>query len=244
MYSILPTDREDLQGVDYSIIEKYTPDWEKLSEISRSIILVLDCFTGRFVFVSENGLSHFDVNVQELIEKGHAPILELLHPEDVKYGLAIRKKIYDHIRSLPSREQKQLKLFHEMRFKNLNGQYVRVIEQEQIISFDASGKAWLILSIIDADAGHQDEITRSHIYNCVTGEHIYPDLSDLLEEPLTKKEVEILFLMKMGLLAKEMAFKLNISVNTVNTHRQNILRKLDANNAMEAVNRAFNLGVI
>ncbi|MCD8043014.1 MAG: LuxR C-terminal-related transcriptional regulator [Tannerellaceae bacterium] len=50
--------------------------------------------------------------------------------------------------------------------------------------------------------------------------------------------------MKMGLLAKEMAFKLNISVNTVNTHRQNILRKLDANNAMEAVNRAFNLGVI
>jgi len=244
IYSILPTNGQGDQGTDYSVIEKYRSDWQKLADISRSSILVLDCLTGKFVFVSENGLSHFGVKAQELIENGHVPILPLLHPEDVKFGLLIRRKIYDSIRELPYEQQKQLKLFHKMRFRNLQGEYIRVTEQEQVIASDSNGKAWLILSMIDADAGAQEEVTRSHIYNFITGEHMYPDLSDLLEDALTAKEIEILLLMKTGLLAKEIAFRLYISVNTVNTHRQNILRKLDANNAMEAVNRAFSLGVI
>lgn len=77
----------------------------------------------------------------------------------------------------------------------------------------------MMLSVVDADAGHKNEITWSHIYNFVTGKHIYPDLSDTLEEPLTLRELEILSYMKQGLLSKEIANNMNISINTVNTHR-------------------------
>ncbi|MCY6353475.1 response regulator transcription factor [Bacteroides fragilis] len=64
-----------------------------------------------------------------------------------------------------------------------------------------------------------------------------------MDEPLTNRELEVLRLMKQGLLSKEIANTLKVSINTVNTHRQNILQKLKANNSIEAVNFAQRLGL-
>ena len=55
---------------------------------------------------------------------------------------------------------------------------------------------------------------------------------------LSSREKEILLLIKKGLLRKEIADTLHISIHTVNTHRQNILQKLSVNNSMEAVQTA------
>ena len=49
--------------------------------------------------------------------------------------------------------------------------------------------------------------------------------------------------MKQGLLSKEIANTLKVSINTINRHRQNILQKLKANNSIEAVNLAQRLGL-
>lgn len=109
---------------------------------------------------------------------------------------------------------------------------------------DKSGNIWLMLSVIDVDASHESEITKSHLYNFETGEQIFIDLSDTLEESLTNRELSVLQLMKQGLLSKEIANSLNVSINTINTHRQNILLKLKANNSIEAVNIAQRLGLL
>tara|TARA_R110000850_G_scaffold140476_2_gene261904 strand:- start:1039 stop:1488 length:450 start_codon:yes stop_codon:yes gene_type:complete len=52
---------------------------------------------------------------------------------------------------------------------------------------------------------------------------------------LTKKEKEIVKLILDGKESKEIAENLNISVNTVGTHRKNILKKLNARNVGEMV---------
>ena len=136
------------------------------------------------------------------------------------------------------------KAIHEMRVRNLRGEYIRIIEQEQVIETDKSGNIWLMLSVIDVDASHESEIVKSHLYNFKTGEQIFIDLSDTLNEPLTNRELEVLRLMKQGSLSKEIANTLKVSINTVNTHRRNILRKLKANNSIEAVNFAQRLGLL
>lgn len=118
------------------------------------------------------------------------------------------------------------------------------IEQEHVIELDKSGNIWLMLSVIDIDASHESETTKSHLFNFETGEQIFIDLSDTLEEPLTNRELEVLRLMKQGLLSKEIAESLKVSINTVNSHRQNILQKLKANNSIEAVNLALRLGLL
>jgi DNA-binding CsgD family transcriptional regulator len=52
---------------------------------------------------------------------------------------------------------------------------------------------------------------------------------------LTKKEKEVVELMLEGMESKDIGEKLNISINTVGTHRKNILRKLGAKNVAEMV---------
>ena len=37
------------------------------------------------------------------------------------------------------------KMVHEMRVKNVRGEYIRIIEQEQVIELDKSGDIWLML---------------------------------------------------------------------------------------------------
>ena len=114
--------------------------------------------------------------------------------------------------------------------RNIRDEYVRIIEQEQVIEIDSYGNIRLMMSVIDIDASHVSGITQSHLYNFKTGEQIFINIYDTLEKPLTSREINVLKLMKQGLLSKEIAFTLHVSINTVNTHRQNILQKLKANN--------------
>ena len=242
--NILPISGDFIDEVDYSVIEQKKADWLKLSELAHSIVLVFDCHTKKFVFVSDNIPQSYGIDSKRLFINGHEPVLEIIHPGDIHYGLLIRKKIYSLLSNLSAEEKMKHKMVHEMRVKNVRGEYIRIIEQEQAIELDNSGNIWLMLSVIDIDASHESETTKSHLYNFETGEQIFIDLSDTLEEPLTNRELNVLQLMKQGLLSKEIANSLNVSINTINTHRQNILLKLKANNSIEAVNIAQRLGLL
>ncbi|MCG6186680.1 LuxR C-terminal-related transcriptional regulator [Maribellus maritimus] len=54
---------------------------------------------------------------------------------------------------------------------------------------------------------------------------------------LTRRENEVLQLLKAGFTKKEMAAKLNISYNTVDTHVKNIYKKLNVNSNIRAANK-------
>ena len=48
----------------------------------------------------------------------------------------------------------------------------------------------------------------------------------------------------LGFMGKEIAHKLQISIHTVNIHRQNLLHKLEAQNSIEAINKGIGLGIL
>lgn len=64
------------------------------------------------------------------------------------------------------------------------------------------------------------------------------------KSPLTATEKEILKAMSLGKTTKEIAAERYSSVYTVMTHRKNIFRKLDVNNAQEAVRYAVQAGIV
>jgi RNA polymerase sigma factor (sigma-70 family) len=63
--------------------------------------------------------------------------------------------------------------------------------------------------------------------------------SELPVEALSKRETEILQLLSKGLLYKEIADQLSISVSTVRQHIHKIYEKLHVQNRTEAINKAF-----
>ena len=86
------------------------------------------------------------------------------------------------------------------------------------------------------------------------GEYFGKDISKLIrdikvskknaKEPFTDRENEIIALCSQGLTAKEIAEKMHINVATVNTHKNNIFKKLGINNSVELVIYAIKAGII
>jgi len=64
------------------------------------------------------------------------------------------------------------------------------------------------------------------------------------KEPFTSRENEIIAYCSEGLTAKEIAEKMHINVATVNTHKNNIFKKLGINNSVELVRYALKAGII
>ena len=62
--------------------------------------------------------------------------------------------------------------------------------------------------------------------------------------PLTAREQEIITLIAQGLMSKEIAAKLHISVATVETHRTNLMTKLGVRNVAGLVSYAFRKGLV
>lgn len=62
--------------------------------------------------------------------------------------------------------------------------------------------------------------------------------------PLTAREIEIVRLVAKGLIAKEIASELNLSVHTVYTHRKKIMKKLAIGSSSELVLYAVNQGIL
>lgn len=121
-------------------------------------------------------------------------------------------------------------------------------EEEYILkSFDAGASGYL-----PKDADEEEVI--SAIRTISEGDIYYtPEVSQILAQSvikknkkelgenkeLTEREIEVLQLVVDGLSNKEIADKLFISVRTVDTHRRNLMEKLEAKNTAELVRKAF-----
>ncbi len=64
------------------------------------------------------------------------------------------------------------------------------------------------------------------------------------EVQLTKRELEVLIDISDGLKSQEIAEKLFISERTVEAHRGNIMKKLEAKNMAELIKKAMNIGLL
>jgi Response regulator containing a CheY-like receiver domain and an HTH DNA-binding domain len=58
------------------------------------------------------------------------------------------------------------------------------------------------------------------------------------------REREVLHLLIDGLTAKEIAKKLYVSAHTVETHKRNMIAKLQVQNTMQLVVKAIKMGVV
>lgn len=240
---ILESQLFDENDLDYSVLDNHIMYLDWISQVSNSVIMIFDLFKKNHVYISKNFSKILGLDY----EKAHEDINYLnyrVHPDDLidlyyagiyflKYGM-----------SLSVDQKKEGKLVNEYRIKNGEGIYIRIIEQQICLELDKNGNIWLALGIIDLSPDQsENQPFRSRLINLRSGEiYMFPPMGK--ENNLTMREKEILKLIAEGLLSKEIADKLNISVNTVNTYRQKILEKLQVDNSIEAVNYARQLGII
>lgn len=232
------------EDLDYSLFNKQKPFLEKLATVNNSGITVFDLYKKEHIFVSYNFSDIFGYDLNKINEQATDYFNSRVHPDDflslTKNGILIIKSLY----TIPIKERINYKFVNEYRIIGNTGDYIRVIEQHQALEVDRRGNIWLALGIIDISPDQTIfNGVKSQIINFKSGE-FYSVNFKISDKTLSKREIEVLGLIKSGLLSKEISEKLSISVHTVNTHRQRILGKLGANNSLEATAFAEKLGLI
>jgi LuxR family maltose regulon positive regulatory protein len=100
----------------------------------------------------------------------------------------------------------------------------------------------------DAATGAQEKISRVGDASASLGQALVePEVrlvKNLLVEPLSLRELEVLQLIALGRTNQEIARQLIISPGTVKAHTASIYRKLDVVNRTEAAARARQLGIL
>jgi len=242
-YKLLKSQKFVEKDLDYSILQQHIPYLEKISELSNCVVMIFDLFKCEHVFVSKNISMVLELDMKKSLGEP-SYINERIHPDDF-YELHEAGLYFLHFGfSLPVEKRKDGKLVNEYRILNEKNEYLRVIEQQICLENDIHGNTWLALGIIDISPDQSIEAPfQSRLINVKSGDFfVFPPYNK--EAMLTAREKEILQLIAKGLISKQIADKLFISVNTVNTDRQKILEKLNADNSFKAIKYASKLGII
>ena len=126
-----------------------------------------------------------------------------------------------------------------------NEEYVKLALQVGAAGYllkgaDASELELAIRSVARGEAYLSPGVSKQLVQQCLQGEKGKPGLLD----PLTSRQREILQLVAEGLSTKEIAHKLNLSTKTVETHRTQLMERLDIHNVSGLVRYAIRIGLI
>ena len=160
--------------------------------------------------------------------------------EDLAHRHAHELVFLYEIQSLLQQERRNYYLSDYLRIRDAQGEWRWVEHRMFPLASLSDGSYWLCMCVYTMcrDTARIPKIvnTRTGVVRILTNE----DYTCLL----SSREREVLQLMDDGLLSKEIAERLSISVNTVNRHRQNILQKLQVDNAIEACKTGRIMGLL
>ncbi len=203
------------------IAQQYLPYIKILEQAGSFAVFLSDRF-GHYYYVTEYIEASQEIDIEKLV-----------HPDDWEVVRRIDKKVWEFLNTLPEEEKLTYKYIYELRVLE-RGKYVRMIYQMRILAFKEDN--FLAMGIIDiAPEQSANTSVRFQIKNCLTDEIVPFAIESAADTLLTPREREVLALAKEGMFSKEISKKLNISIHTVNRHRQNILEKLQVDNMIEAV---------
>ncbi len=232
-------------GWDYSRYVQESQMHHSFSELSSTLIFLLDFATQSYPVMGANTLQVMGHQREAFTEGGLEFMLSNYKDFDI-----LNKKIFpDQVKLMEDYKSENISSFRfskSYRFQNHQGRYNTILQRNSLLSVKNNplpiaifGCAWDITNLTEkGKVIHQIEK-----YDTETGQWIlllskeyYPDIDQ--NQLLSKREIEILKWSVEGCSSKQIAEKLYITFNTVNTHRRNMLRKTNCRNSMELLRYA------
>jgi len=176
---------------------------------------------GRWLQVNQALCELIGYSREELLDMSFQ---DITHPDDLELDL-------DNVRRLYAGEIASYQM--EKRYRHRNGSTVWVLLTGAVVRNAQGTPVYAIGQMQDiTDVKHREQ-QRSELH-----------ARHPLSRPLSNREREILALTADGLTSEQIAARLAIAAETVQTHVRRAMRKLDASSRTQAVATAIKLGLI
>ncbi len=200
------------------------------SDLGPSFYFVYHHQESRYLFVEERIEQVLLCKPGNMIMKGDGFFLSRMYPDDVPHYREAQKRWQAFFLQLPEHERTYYTSSLDFRVRKNDGQYIRLLRQMIYLICDEDGEPLYSLEKCTNISHWQKgrEVTLSIIGPNTKNNLIFrPACRPKTENKtfFTSSELKVLELLSQGKTSKETAEILNLSFNTVNTHRRNMRRK-------------------
>lgn len=236
--------RDIFESYDNPSLEKHI---EKIIELddylphSSTFFCITNTQELGFEYVSKNMFTCLGIEPSKFKNEAMRYFWSRIHPEDVEQWLhALNALMEFTLGEIPEEARYRMSYTWNYRFKNGHDKYVNIIQNTTPLEFDSSKKPIIGLAHYTVLEGKLKlNVTATAKYLNDQNEYetkYFNNFSQkLLSNQISNRERDIIRLLVLDKSSKEIAEKLNISSNTVDTHRRNILKKLNISSTGELV---------
>ncbi len=244
------------EDLDLGRLDYHLPLLERLDAVEDSSVVLYDLYQRKYLFLTSSFKFLLGYDRGEALGQGPEYFYRRMPEEDLETVLDTVTRTLRFLYGLPAAERKDYKLGFDFRIRRADGRLVRLLQQVVVLEQDSRGNIWLVLAVNDLLEGPAEEPPRRSLRNLRNDKSYLfapgqkgcgADAGDRPEAgrpELSRREIEVLGLVAVGMASREIAGQLYISTATVNNHRQRILEKTGARNSTEAVRYAARLGIL
>jgi DNA-binding NarL/FixJ family response regulator len=208
------------------------------------VYYIRDIVNGRYLVMTDQIYNLVGYKAQEFLDNGSEKMESLIYPEYLKI---LKEKIHPYtasfLSSIVAEECSSYIFTTNYHCKTAFEGTAVALDHSIYMASEINGELLYALgcildvSRINTDKSIVHSVNRSTLKGIIPIEckYYYP-YNELCI--LSKRELEVLFLIADGLSRKQIAPKLNISENTIDVHIQNIMRKTNTKNAAQMVAQA------
>lgn len=203
----------------------------EIPEQIHSYFFIFDCFHNTILFTNTAFETVTNYNANDFTLDF---LLKIIHPEDLNYFFECEESYLEFTNNLSFNEHFKYTHCYSYRIKTNSGDYIRVFQECQALEVNNSGH--LTKTLVNhkkIDYSETPPIRDFKIYD--KSQNSYIDVENRFN--LTKRELEILNLIKNGMNSQQISDTLNISKNTILTHRKNILNKSNSSSFIELIKK-------
>jgi len=208
---------------------------------SSTFFCITDTQDLSFHYISKNMFACLGIEASEFKRKGMRFFWSRIHPDDIDCWLKGLNELMDFtLNEIPAEERMRMNYTWNYRFRIGNDEYVNIIQNTTPLELDVSNKPIIGLAHYTVLNNEMKlPVTASakilNEHNQYETKYFNNFSQKLLSDGISNRERDIVRLLVLNYTSKEIGDNLNISSNTVDTHRRNILKKLKISSTGELV---------
>lgn len=216
------------------------PRFQRFQVFAHQGIRILDNTTHEYLYVNEATEHIIGWTAEDFKKGGLLWAHRRTHPWDLLQLVLIAKRVLRKFDGLTEEDKLNSRFSFDLRFRHKDGKYRRIQQHSYTISLADNGKPGLLM-MVSADISALKTATSMNYQFGVTRGNRFQVLLEgrtkAFTNLLSERETELLHCAADGLNETAIAQRMHISVQTVKTHRKNMLAKTGCKNFADLIRK-------